>query len=525
MRKSAIIVLTIIMAFTFFGLLYLQIEYLQESIRMRNDKFDEDVKRSLYQISRNLGSVQTKKYLYQELMKEPDQNNYINPISKNSPVKKEVITQHSIKVDQNGTGINVDITSSVQTTSGSLFRSPSQKGNNAIARMSYDMQEEYKKRVLYESNILSEVISEIINTASNEPMHERINFRQLENDIRGELKHNGIELPFQYEVVDKNNKPIYRPAGFNGQKNNSGYPQVIFPNDPPEKYTYLKVYFPTKNQYLYNDNEFRFLIPAILFTLILLITFVIIIFMIFRQKRLSEMKNDFMNNMTHELKTPVSTISLAAQMLKDPAITKSPDVFKHISGVINDETERLSFQVEKVLQMSLFEKQKATFKMKELDVNDIVVHVANTFQIKVEKFNGNLDIDLQATDSTIEGDKMHFTNVLFNLLDNAVKYRREEADLKLMIRTWNNNNKIYISVEDNGLGIKKENLKKIFDRFYRVSTGNRHDVKGFGLGLAYVRKIIEDHNGTIKAESEFGKGTKFIICLPILKSKIQKMDN
>ena len=222
------------MAFTFFGLLYLQIEYLQESIRMRNDKFDEDVKRSLYQISRNLGSVQTKKYLYQELMKDPDKNAYKNPLSKNSPVRKEVVTQHSIKVNHNGTGaINVDITSSVKSTASPIFKAPLQKGNNAIARMSYDMQEEYKKRVLYESNILSEVISEIINTASNEPMHERINFRQLENDIRGELKHNGIELPFQYEVVNKNNKPIYRPAGVIEQKNSSGYPQVIFPNDPP----------------------------------------------------------------------------------------------------------------------------------------------------------------------------------------------------------------------------------------------------------------------------------------------------
>ncbi len=231
------------------------------------------------------------------------------------------------------------------------------------------------------------------------------------------------------------------------------------------------------------------------------------------------MKNDFMNNMTHELKTPVSTISLAAQMLKDGAITKSPEVFKHISGVINDETERLSFQVEKVLQMSLFEKQRATLKLKELDANDIVVGVANTFQIKVEKFGGNLDIDLEATESAIEADKMHITNVLFNLLDNAVKYRKEDVPLQLMIRTWNSNNKLYIAVEDNGIGIKKEYVKKIFVRFYRVSTGNRHDVKGFGLGLAYVKKIIEDHKGTIKAESELGKGTKFIICLPIMKSK------
>lgn len=234
------------------------------------------------------------------------------------------------------------------------------------------------------------------------------------------------------------------------------------------------------------------------------------------------MKSDFMNNMTHELKTPVSTISLAAQMLKDPSITKSPDVFKHISGVINDETKRLSFQVEKVLQMSLFEKQKATLKFKEMAVDDIIVNVANTSQLKVEKLGGHLDIDLQATDTTVNIDEMHFTNVLFNLLDNAMKYRKEDTPLELMVRTWNNKNstKLFISVEDNGIGIKKEDVKKVFERFYRVSTGNRHDVKGFGLGLAYVKKIVTEHKGIIKAESELGKGTKFIICLPTVKNSV-----
>ena len=230
------------------------------------------------------------------------------------------------------------------------------------------------------------------------------------------------------------------------------------------------------------------------------------------------MKNDFINNMTHELKTPVSTISLAAQMLKDSDITKSPDVFKHISGVINDETKRLSFLVEKVLQMSLFERQKAALKLKEIDANDLVANVANTFVLKVEKYGGTMDIDLQATESDIYVDEMHITNVLFNLMDNAVKYRRPEVPLTLMARTWNENGKLLISVEDNGIGIKKEYLKKVFDRFFRVPTGNVHDVKGFGLGLAYVRKIIEDHKGTIRAESGAGNiGTKFIITLPLIK--------
>ena len=293
--------------------------------------------------------------------------------------------------------------------------------------------------------------------------------------------------------------------------------QVLFPNDPPSKLNYLRVYFPTKGDYI--SSSITFIVPSVIFSLILLITFVFTIYIVFRQKKLSEMKNDFINNMTHELKTPVSTISLAAQMLKDSDITKSPDVFKHISGVINDETKRLGFLVEKVLQMSLFERQKAALKLKEIDANDLVANVANTFVLKVEKYGGTMDIDLQATESDIYVDEMHITNVLFNLMDNAVKYRRPEVPLTLMARTWNENGKLLISVEDNGIGIKKEYLKKVFDRFFRVPTGNVHDVKGFGLGLAYVRKIIEDHKGTIRAESGAGNiGTKFIITLPLIKS-------
>ena len=221
--------------------------------------------------------------------------------------------------------------------------------------------------------------------------------------------------------------------------------------------------------------------------------------------------------MTHELKTPVSTISIAAQMMKDSDISKTPEAFKRISSVINDETKRLGFLVEKVLQMSLFENQKSILKLKELDINDLIANVANTFTIKVEKAGGSIDIDLAAESSTIYADEMHITNMLFNLMDNAVKYRRETIPLSLMARTRSEGEKVIVSIEDNGIGIKKENLKKIFDRFYRVPTGNVHNVKGFGLGLAYVRKVVEDHNGTIRAENGHGNiGTTFIITLPTI---------
>ena len=193
-------------------------------------------------------------------------------------------------------------------------------------------------------------------------------------------------------------------------------------------------------------------------------------------------------------------------------------MFQHISGVINDETKRLRFQVEKVLQMSMFDRQKATLKPRELDTNELIKGVVNTFALKVERYNGKIDTELNAADPFIFADEMHITNVVFNLMDNAVKYKREDVDLRLMIRTWNESGKLMISIQDNGIGIKKEDLKKIFDKFYRVHTGNLHDVKGFGLGLAYVKKIILDHKGSIRAESEPNVGTKFIIVLPLLKT-------
>lgn len=229
------------------------------------------------------------------------------------------------------------------------------------------------------------------------------------------------------------------------------------------------------------------------------------------------MRNDFINNMTHELKTPISSISLAAQMLNDKTVPKSSSMMSHLGGVINDEAKRLRFLVEKVLQMSMFERKKAIFKMKQLDLNEMVESVANTFTLRVEHTEGKIYTEIEAVNSTIYVDEMHFQNVIFNLMDNAVKYRKPDRPINIYIRTWNDDTSLYLSIRDTGVGIKKDNLKKVFEKFYRVHTGNVHDVKGFGLGLAYVKKIIDLHKGDITVESEYGKGTKFTIKLPIIK--------
>ncbi len=223
--------------------------------------------------------------------------------------------------------------------------------------------------------------------------------------------------------------------------------------------------------------------------------------------------------MTHEFKTPISSISLAAQMLNDPTVRKSPAMLQQISTVINDETKRLRFQVEKVLQMSMFERQKATLKIQEIDANLAIYNIVNTFKLKVEKYGGHITAHLDALDAIVDVDEMHFTNVIFNLLDNAVKYRKEDEPLDLKVCSRDiATDRLEITIADNGIGIRRDDLKKIFDKFYRVSTGNRHDVKGFGLGLAYVKKMVGELGGEISVESELNVGTKFIIILPLTKN-------
>ncbi|MDR1918577.1 MAG: HAMP domain-containing histidine kinase [Tannerellaceae bacterium] len=514
MRKSTIWLLALVLAFAFAGLLYLQVTYVGEILRTRSEHFNETAKKCLLQVSKNLELDETRKYIEEDISR--DISNYESQSRTEIPDIQEHFRfemSHSAGSVQG----RIELHSFTNTPSrplSSLLQKPS---SNNIVTTSKEYYDTYKRRYLYNKVLMHEVLVNMLNTSSLKPIEERVDFKQLNNYLKMEFMNSGLDLPFVFSVINKDEVTVYQSGEIKKQPLASDVlTGVLFPNDLPSKQNYIKVFFPTKRNYIF--SEVTFIVPSVIFSLMLLVTFIFTLYIVFRQKKLSEMKNDFVNNMTHELKTPVSTISLAAQMLKDSDITKSPDVFKHISGVINDETKRLGFLVEKVLQMSLFERQRATLKLKEVDANDLLAGIANTFALKVEKYEGSIDIDLRAENSSIYIDEMHLTNVLFNLMDNAVKYRRRDVPLKLIARTWNDNGKLLISVEDNGIGIKKEYLKKVFDRFFRVPTGNVHDVKGFGLGLAYVRKIVEDHSGSIRAENGPGNvGTKFIITLPLIK--------
>ena len=520
MKKSTIWLLVGVMGFTFIGLILLQLYYVSTMIKTANVQFDATIKRCLERVSHFVELDEARNVLFETLKDDfkGTQETNPEPFINNSNSSVETLTrQFSVGTIKSTYPSQTEI---YQIIEKSVFSSKSirnQPSRDAIIRASEEQQKNQQARRHYYSGLLNEVIYDLENSAPLKPIEERIDFGALDEYIYLELSSDGLDIPYIFMIIDKDGHTIFQNKNFDSPpKVVDLVTQVLFPSDPPSRRNYLKIYFPTKMDYI--TSSVTFFVPSIAFSLILLLTFAFTIYTIFRQKKLSEMKSDFVNNMTHELKTPVSTISLAAQMLKDTDMRKNPDVFHHISGVINDETRRLGFLVEKVLQISLFERQKATLKLKEIDSNDLLISVVNTFALKVEKFGGNIDFYIEAEESTIYADEMHITNVLFNLLDNALKYRRHDVPLQLIAHTSNDNNKLYISIEDNGIGIKKEHLKKIFERFYRVPTGNVHNVKGFGLGLAYVRKILNDHGGSIRAEQpdERKTGTKFIITLPLL---------
>ena len=518
MKKSTIWILGAIMALSFLSLLYLQVSYIEEMVKMRRGQFEENVNRSLVQSVRNLELLETKKYLEADVEATERAARLSEQFSLHGKVgANNVLEQHNYKITApDGTTMYSTFEfKSITNRPASVPKVIISTGKN-IPQTSKTLQDIIKERYVYQRALLDEVIYNILYTASDKPLKERVNFKQLDHFLKSELLNNGIDIPFHFTVTDRDGKEVYRCSDY-VYDDEKIYSRLLFENDPPAKMGYVNIFFPTMDDYIF--SSVKFMIPSIIFTCVLLVTFIFTIYIIFRQKKLTEIKNDFINNMTHEFKTPISTISLAAQMLNDPAVGKSPMMFKHISGVINDETKRLRFQVEKVLQMSMFERQKATLKKKEVDANELIEGVINTFRLKVESCHGALEAELNAANPVVFVDEMHFTNVIFNLLDNAVKYKKSDVDIHLKVKTWNESNKLYISIEDNGIGIKKDDVKKIFDKFYRVHTGNRHDVKGFGLGLAYVKKIISDHKGSIKAESELNVGTKFIIVLPLFKEE------
>ncbi|MCI1281025.1 MAG: HAMP domain-containing histidine kinase [Prevotella sp.] len=518
MKKKTIWTIAAIMGISFLILLFLQLKYIREMVNMKKEQFDESVNRALYQASRNLELNETLQYLEKDV-NETERKSYkkdsVGTRSGNPDGTVQFSHQYST-VGKDGTVFSSFELKTITTSPASKPKAMILKSDKgSISEASKSLQEIVKNRYVYQKALLDEVVLSILYSASEKPLRERINFRMLDQDLKAELMNNGINIPYHFTVSTQDGREVYRCPDYTDEGEEYTYSQVLFRNDPASKMGVVKVHFPEMNKYIY--SSVRFMIPSVIFTLVLLVTFIFTIVIIFRSKRYTEMKNDFINNMTHELKTPIASISLAAQMMNDKSVTKSETMMNHLAGVIQDESKRLRFLVEKVLQMSLFDRKKTVFKKKELDLNEMIENIANSFSLRVEHTGGKIYTDIEAVDSTIYVDEMHFQNAIFNLMDNAVKYGKPGEALDVYLKTWNDDEHLCLSIRDTGVGIKKDDLKKVFEKFYRVHTGNVHDVKGFGLGLAYVKKIVQLHSGEIKVDSEYGKGTTFTIKLPIIK--------
>jgi two-component system phosphate regulon sensor histidine kinase PhoR len=256
-----------------------------------------------------------------------------------------------------------------------------------------------------------------------------------------------------------------------------------------------------------------------MFTLVIVTAFYLTVRTMLRQKKLSEIKNDFINNMTHEFKTPLATISLAVDAIKNEKVQKDTEKLLYFSGIIKEENQRMNRQVETILKSALMDRQEVQLNSKPLHVHEIIKDVADNFILRLQEKQGSLETNLLAGDDLIEGDEVHISNLIINLMDNAVKYSKENLPPRILIATSSTDKKMTIRIEDNGIGMTRETTKRIFEKFYRAHTGNIHNVKGFGLGLSYVKTVDEAHHGSIRVESTLGKGSCFLIDFPLMKKE------
>ena len=332
--------------------------------------------------------------------------------------------------------------------------------------------------------------------------------------LKKELENRNIPIPFELGII--------KDSIFSGKSatadtlllNNSKYKVNLYPNGIFQKNALLSVYFPEKESFIYKTLIWLLLV-SLFFSIIVLVTFGVSIYFILKQKKISEMKSDFINNMTHEFKTPIATISVAADSITNQKIIDNPERIRFYTEMIKKENARMNQQVEDILTIARLEKKDFEFNWKVLNLHEVIEDAIESIVLQVEKKGGSVTSELKAANPVATSDSNHFANLIYNLLDNANKYSTEAPEIK--ISTRNNGKGVLIVVEDRGIGMTKAVQSRIFERFYRQTSGNIHNVKGFGLGLSYVKAVIEANRGSISVHSEPGKGSRFEVFIPFIR--------
>jgi two-component system phosphate regulon sensor histidine kinase PhoR len=513
MKRKTIVLLAIFFFLSISGLILIQLYWIRNAIAITDQQFRYNANKALESVVLDLEEKELIKNIVEDI--DPASTDSVTAIvPANSPLARKLQGFQPNSELLEMYGLNIPGKPIAITSSGhKIFISAediSPFSTDEIPEPSPQItNSDITGRVTNKIVFLEKIMEKILRNTPD--IRERIEPENLNQQLRTALNNAGIYLDYEFSIRSGRLGNIWKTPGFTNKPGTNKFIIQLFPNDPVPSQNQIVLYCLQEQQYKFEKiGILGFL--SLLFTSLLLILSTGTFIVIFRQKRISEIRSDFINNMTHELKTPISTISLASQMMADKTISDKDKNIDNLAKIISDESMRLKFQVEKVLQMAIFEKIKMKLDLVELDVNVIINKAVENFALQIGNRDGLIKSNFQATMSLAMVDEIHFLNSISNLIDNAIKYSKDKPEI--IISTRNNKKGILVTIEDKGMGISKENIKRIFDKFFRVPSGNVHNVKGFGLGLSYVKKIIEEHNGTIKADSQINKGTRFTIFLP-----------
>jgi two-component system, OmpR family, phosphate regulon sensor histidine kinase PhoR len=537
MSKGKFIVLIFMMLFSLVGIIGVQVVWIRNAMSIRNENFNRDVFVSLDNAANAIESNREMSFFFDNpLMVNQslgDISSYLSIGSYSSNDGKNFnysITSQSVTGTMDSTGkirYNKPVISRTDTTfytdsgtvtittpekSGELSTAGNKGRSNNISTPASIQRQEFvdwvRKRQSEFQNMSDQMISEVYQWEKTMELNkEEVNYA-----LKRSFMFSGIETPFEFAIIKdgKVQDGTFRKSN-KSDFLNSNYMVQLFPDNIIRQNLLVSVIFPERTNYVMGSIAWL-LGGSLLFSFIILATFGLSLFFIIRQKKISEMKSDFLNNMTHEFKTPIATISLAADTITNPKVINDEASIRHFIGMIKKENSRMNKKVETILQIASLDKKEIAFKFENISLHSVIERAADTIEIQVHQKNGKINKKLNAKEPVIFGDKEHLINLVNNLLDNALKYSPENPDIT--VETKNNDKGIILSVEDKGIGMSKNVQSKIFERFYRQSSGNVHDVKGFGLGLNYVRAIIDAHKGNVTVTSEPGKGSRFDIFLP-----------
>jgi two-component system phosphate regulon sensor histidine kinase PhoR len=530
------------------GIIAVQLYWIRNAIRIKEEQFDRSVNEALQVTVKKLETTENAEMIKGKLQNpgtdstylfaKDNRHSYISRVKiTDTPVNSCFVagkiqgdtTRNIIVFREQSGDDSILVGYNIHACNYSLDTIHLNRENQGVTVITKDNQKDsvyiivgnQMKRINRKSKDLEMVFERmVVEVASrHKSIEDRLDTTILKQIIQNSLIDNGIEIPFEYAILnsDSATKPVIQTAGFTARLTGSVYKVNLFPNDVIEKENYLILDFPDKWRHVYKSLAFL-MAGSSFFTFFIIITFTLTLLLIFRQKKISEIKSDFINNMTHEFKTPIATISLAADSLSNEKVYNNKSQVIYFSGIIKEESKRMNSQVENVLQMALLDKKDFKLKFELTDVHDLIKTAIKSVSIQIERKEGKIESFLESEKFSAYTDKVHFTNILYNLLDNAIKYSNGKPDIK--VGTYNNTKGIFIYVEDKGIGMNTAMQSKIFDKFYRASSGNVHNVKGFGLGLSYVKAIVTANSGTIMVRSKPGEGSRFTVFLPYTRREI-----